>query len=98
MTYGIRDLYMDDLQHKVLKGGEEIYLTPLEYKILRLLMMEGGKVIPSGTIYQTVWEMEPFGYENTVAVHIRHIRDKIEENPSKPQYLKLIRGFGYCVA
>ena len=86
---------MDDKAKKVMLDGEEISLTPTEYDILKLLMESQGKVFSSADIYRTVWQDAPFGAQNTVAVHIRHLREKIELDPAQPRYLKVVWGKGY---
>ncbi len=89
---------LDDTQKKVMLDGEEVSLTPTEYEILRLLMGHPGKVFSPKEIYQKIWNDLPYGSENTVAVHIRHIREKLEINPAEPRYLKVVWGQGYkCV-
>lgn len=94
----INGIAIDDNQKKVYAEGEEIKLTPLEYDILKLLVQESGKVFSSKEIYQKVWKNSIYdleGTERTVAVHIRHIREKIEINPAEPRHLKVIWGQGY---
>ncbi len=95
--YRIDELVLDDNTRKVMVNQLEVRLTPIEYKILRLLVQERGKVLSNAQIYETIWNMAPIGADNTVAVHIRHIREKIEENPKDPQYLKVVWGNGYKV-
>lgn len=86
---------MDDEEKIVKVDGERISLTPVEYDILKLLLENPGKVFSSNEIYQKIWN-EPFiNGENTVAVHIRHLREKIEINPSDPRYIKVVWGRGY---
>ena len=75
--------------------GEEAALTPTEYDILKLLMESPGKVFSPREIYHRVWQGEPIGTDNTVAVHVRHLREKLEINPSEPRYLKVVWGKGY---
>lgn len=75
--------------------GEPISLTPIEYDILKLLMESPGKVYSPKEIYRQVWKEAPLGSDNTVAVHIRHLREKIEINPADPRYLKVVWGQGY---
>ena len=75
--------------------GEPVLLTPIEYSILLFLMRAPGKVFSSAEIYRAVWKEEPLGSDGAVAVHIRHLREKIEINPSEPRYLKVIWGQGY---
>jgi len=72
-----------------------VHLTPLEYDILKLLMEHPGKVFSPLEIYREVWHEEPLGAENTIAVHIRHLREKIEINPADPRYIKVVWGKGY---
>ena len=86
---------LDDVEKKVMLDGEEVSLTPTEYEILRLLMKHQGKVFSPREIYQKIWNDLPYGSENTVAVHIRHIREKLEINPAEPRYLKVVWGQGY---
>ena len=86
----------DDLK-KVTVDGEEVKLTPIEYNILLLLMKNKGKVYSINQIYEEIWNEEAIGVDNTVAVHIRHIREKIEINPKEPRYLKVVWGVGYKI-
>ena len=86
----------DDLK-KVTVDGEEVKLTPIEYNILLLLMKNKGKVFSISQIYEEIWNEEAIGADNTVAVHIRHIREKIEINPKEPRYLKVVWGVGYKI-
>ena len=95
--YKVDELEIDDNTRKVTVGNREVRLTPIEYKILRLLVIEKGKVLSIEQIYRAIWEMQPVGADNTIAVHIRHIREKIEENPKEPRYLKVVWGTGYKV-
>lgn len=95
--YRVKDLIVDDKYRKVSVGGKEVKLTPLEYKILRLLMQQSGKVLSIEQIYESIWNMKAVGADNTIAVHIRHIREKIERNPKDPQYIKVVWGLGYKV-
>lgn len=89
-------LINDDLK-KVIVDGEEVKLTPIEYNILLLLLKNKGKVYSINQIYENIWNEEAIGADNTVAVHIRHIREKIEINPKEPRYLKVIWGVGYKI-
>ena len=89
-------LINDDLK-KVIVDGEEVKLTPIEYNILLLLLKNKGKVYSINQIYENIWNEEAIGADNTVAVHIRHIREKIEINPKEPRYLKVVWGTGYKV-
>lgn len=91
------DLEVDDNAKLVLVKGNRVNLTPTEYKILRLLMERPGRVLSNREIYESIWKMAPIGADNTVAVHIRHIREKIEENPQEPHYLHVVWGQGYKV-
>lgn len=95
--YKVDDLEINDSTRKVTVGKREVRLTPIEYKILKLLVMEKGKVFSVDDIYENIWKMTPIGADNTIAVHIRHIREKIEVNPKQPRYLKVVWGTGYKV-
>lgn len=86
----------DDLK-TVTVDGEPVKLTPIEYKILVLLIKNQGKVFSIEQIYENIWNEEAIGADNTVAVHIRHIREKIEINPREPRYLKVVWGIGYKI-
>ena len=86
---------LNDLAKEVRLDGETVSLTKTEYDILKLLMTEPGRVFSPNEIYTEVWGGDPYGTENTVAVHIRHIREKIEINPKEPRYLKVVWGVGY---
>lgn len=94
-TLKIGALELDDETKTVTREGEEVSLTPTEYDILKLLMSHPGKVFSSKDIYHEVWRDAPFGAESTVAVHIRHLREKLEINPAEPRYLKVVWGQGY---
>ena len=89
---GIR---LDDGRKEVTMDGEPVSLTPTEYDILRLLMQNPGRVFRPDAIYRAVWREEPFGAESTVAVHIRHLREKLEIDPADPRYIKAVWGQGY---
>ena len=91
----IGSIELDDEAKTVTVDGDAVSLTRTEYEILKLLMQEAGKVFSSKAIYNKVWEDDPYGAENTVAVHIRHLREKIEINPAEPRYLKVVWGQGY---
>ena len=95
--YKLRDLVVDDLRHSVTLAGKNVKLTVTEYKILLLLMQHIGSPFTAAEIYESVWGMKAVGSENMIAVHIRHIREKIEEDPRDPQYLKSVWGRGYKV-
>jgi DNA-binding response OmpR family regulator len=86
---------LDDRTKQVTADGEPIALTPREYEILKLLMASPGEVFAPKTIYRRVWNEEPYGAESTVAVHIRHLREKLEINPAEPRYIKAVWGQGY---
>ena len=86
---------LDDEKKEVLCDGEPIVLTPLEYEILKFFMQNPGKVFSSAEIYRRVWNDAAMGFEGTVAVHIRHLREKIEINPTEPRYIKVVWGHGY---
>ncbi len=88
-------ILMDDEAKSVTVDGEPVSLTPIEYNILRLLMKNLGRVFSTAQIYEQVWNDPALGSENTVAVHIRHLREKIEIDPANPRYLKVVWGLGY---
>ena len=88
-------ILMDDEAKSVTVDGEAVSLTPIEYNILRLLMKNLGRVYSTAQIYEQVWNDPALGSENTVAVHIRHLREKIEIDPANPRYLKVVWGLGY---
>lgn len=94
-TIKVKGITLDDRQKIVRLDGEALNLTPTEFDILKLFMKNPGKVFSPKDIYRLVWEDAPIGNENTVAVHIRHLREKIEINPSEPRYLKVVWGQGY---
>lgn len=96
-SINVGGLEVDDLSKRVLVKGNRVDLTPTEYKILRLLMETPGRVLSNKQIYESIWKMEPIGADNTVAVHVRHIREKIEEDPQKPKFLQVVWGQGYKV-
>lgn len=91
----IGSIELDDAEKTVTVDGEPVSLTPLEYNILRLLMENPGRVFSSAEIYEKVWKDVALGNESTVAVHIRHLREKIEIDPANPRYLKVVWGQGY---
>lgn len=91
----IGGIEMNDRTKEVLLDGEPVSLTRTEYEILKLLMENPGKVYSPNQIYEAVWKDNPYGTENTVAVHIRHLREKVEYNPAEPRYLKVVWGRGY---
>lgn len=86
---------LDDKEKSVTLDGEAVSLTPTEYDILKLLMQHPGQVFSPREIYQRIWNDLPYGSENTVAVHIRHLREKLEINPAEPRYIKVVWGQGY---
>lgn len=86
---------LDDSEKRVTLDGEDVSLTPTEYDILKLLMEHPGQVFSPREIYRRIWNEVPYGGENTVAVHIRHLREKLEINPAEPRYLKVVWGQGY---
>ncbi len=88
---------LNDRTKEVTLDGEAVSLTRTEYDILKLLMENPGKVYAPNEIYKLVWKDNPYGTENTVAVHIRHLREKLEYNPAEPRYLKVVWGRGYKV-
>ena len=91
------DLSIDDESKKVMVEGKEIKLTATEYNILKFLLKNKGKVFSISQIYENVWNEESYGAENIIAVHIRHIREKIEINPKEPKYLKEMWEIGYKI-
>lgn len=95
--YQVGGLCMNDDTKEVTVDGELVKLTPIEYNILFLLVKNQGKVFSIDQIYENIWNEEAIGADNTVAVHIRHIREKIEINPKEPRYLKVVWGVGYKV-
>lgn len=86
---------LDDKEKSVMLDGEPVALTPTEYEILKLLIQNPGQVFSPKEIYTRIWNDLPLGSENTVAVHIRHLREKLEINPAEPRYLKVVWGQGY---
>ena len=96
-VYSTGELVLNDDTKKVLVDGKEVKLTATEFNILKFLIQNKGKVYSIPDIYENVWKEEGFGAENIIAVHIRHIREKIEINPKEPRYLKVIWGVGYKI-
>ncbi len=96
-TYSVGGLSINDSDKTVTVDGEIVKLTPIEYNILLLLVKNVGKVFSINQIYESIWNEDAIGADNTVAVHIRHIREKIEINPKEPKYLKVVWGVGYKV-
>ena len=95
--YEVGGLKIHDVTKEVTVDGEPVKLTPIEYNILLLLTRYAGKVFSIRQIYESIWNEEAIGADNTVAVHIRHIREKIEINPKDPRYLKVVWGIGYKI-
>lgn len=95
--YKTGGLILNDENKQITVDGEPVKLTPIEYNILLLLMKNQGKVFSINEIYENIWNEEAIGADNTVAVHIRHIREKIEINPKEPRYLKVVWGVGYKI-
>ena len=93
----LKHLEINKVTHQVVCYGESIKLTPIEYNILLLLVKNQGKVFSINQIYESIWNEDAIGADNTVAVHIRHIREKIEINPKEPRYLKVVWGVGYKI-
>jgi len=91
------DVVMDDAQKRVTQGGEAVSLTPIEYSILKFLLENRNRVFSSREIYEKVWNDTAYGAENTVAVHIRHLREKLEIDPANPRMLKVVWGHGYML-
>ena len=94
-VYEVGGLAVNDDRKEVTVDGEPVKLTPIEYNILLLLMKNQGKVFSIDKIYENIWNEDAIGVDNTVAVHIRHIREKLEYNPAEPRYLKVVWGQGY---
>ena len=96
-VYSTGGLVINDDRKEVTVDGEPVKLTRIEYNILLFLVQNKGKVFSIDQIYEQIWQEEAFGADNTVTVHIRHIREKIEIDPKNPKYLKVIWGIGYKV-
>ncbi|MCH5342635.1 MAG: response regulator transcription factor [Acetatifactor sp.] len=95
--YQVGGLVLNDDTKQVTVDDELVKMTPIEYNILLLLMKNQGKVFSINQIYESIWNEDAIGADNTVAVHIRHIREKIEINPKEPRYLKVVWGVGYKI-
>lgn len=95
--YIVGNIELNDNAKRVTVDGDIVSLTPTEYEILKLLIKNKGKVLSPKEIYKNVWNEECFGAESTVAVHIRHLREKIEINPAEPRYLKVVWAHGYKI-
>ncbi|MBO4919079.1 MAG: winged helix-turn-helix transcriptional regulator, partial [Erysipelotrichaceae bacterium] len=96
-TYDIGGIELDDRKKEVKVDGETVSLTPKEFEILKFLMANPNRVFSPKEIYRQVWKEDPFGAENIVAVHVRHLREKIEINPAEPRYIKVVFGQGYIM-
>lgn len=96
-VYTAGGIELDDRRKETRLEGEPVALTPKEYDILKLLISNPGKVFSPEEIYLGVWKEKPYGSESTVAVHIRHLREKLEINPAEPNYIKLVFGKGYKI-
>ncbi|MBQ1508149.1 MAG: response regulator transcription factor [Erysipelotrichaceae bacterium] len=96
-NYIVGGIELNDRTKEVLVDGEEVSLTPKEYEILKFLMSEPGKVFSPKEIYTAIWKEKLYGADNTVAVHIRHLREKIEIDPAEPRSIKVIFGQGYKI-
>ena len=96
-VYEVGGLRINDDLKEVTVDGELVKLRPIEYNILLLLLKNQGRVFSINQIYESIWNEEAIGADNTVAVHIRHIREKIEINPKDPRYLKVVWGVGYKI-
>lgn len=92
---GWGDIVVDLARHEVTKGGRQVHLTPLEYRILVFLATRPGKAVPREAILAGVWPEGFYGSEKTLDVHVRHLRSKIEDDPSDPRYIRTVRGTGY---
>ena len=95
--YQVGGLILNDDIKQVTVDDEPVKMTPIEYNILLLLMKNQGRVFSINQIYESIWNEDAIGADNTVAVHIRHIREKIEINPKEPRYLKVVWGVGYKI-
>ena len=96
-VYQSGGLSVDDNEKRVTVDGEEVPVTPIEFGILKLLTEHAGRVFSMDQIYEAVWQEPAYNPENTVAVHIRRIREKIEIDPKNPKYLKVVWGIGYKI-
>ena len=94
-VYTVGPIVIDEEKKSVTVDGDEVALTPIEFNILRLLMKNPGRIYSSAQIYELVWKEDSLGAETSVSVHIRHLRQKLEINPSEPRYLKVVWGLGY---
>ena len=94
-TMKLGGIELDDKRKTVTRDGEPVSLTPREYDILKFLLQHPGEVFSPGELYRQIWHEEPYGAESTVAVHIRHLREKLEVVPAQPRYIKAVWGQGY---
>ncbi len=96
-TMKLGGIELDDKRKTVTRDGEPVSLTPREYDILKFLMLHPGEVFSPGELYRQIWNEEPYGAESTVAVHIRHLREKLEIVPAQPRYIRAVWGQGYKI-
>lgn len=96
-TMKLGGIELDDKRKTVMRDGEPVSLTPREYDILKFLLQHPGEVFSPGELYRRVWNEEPYGAESTVAVHIRHLREKLEIVPAQPRYIRAVWGQGYKI-
>lgn len=96
-VYQVGGLVINDETKQVTVDDEQVKMTPIEYNILLLLVKNQGRVFSINQIYESIWNEDAIGADNTVAVHIRHIREKIEINPKEPRYIKVVWGVGYKI-
>ena len=96
-TLRLGSIELDDRRKTVTRDGEPVLLTPREYDILKFLLQHPGEVFSPGELYRSVWNEEPYGAESTVAVHIRHLREKLEIDPAQPRFLRAVWGRGYKI-
>ena len=96
-TLRLGSIELDDKCKTVTRDGEPVFLTPREYDILKFLLQHPGEVFSPGELYRQIWNEEPYGAESTVAVHIRHLREKLEIVPAQPRYIKAVWGQGYKI-
>lgn len=91
----VGDICLDMTGKKLIVRGEQVHLTPTEYKLLHVLMSNPGRVFPAEELYERAWKEESYAVENTVMVHVRRLREKLEINPKRPEHLKVVWGIGY---
>ena len=96
-TFTVGGIVLNDTNKQVTLDGDPVSLTPKEYEILKLLLTNTGRVYSPKEIYRLIWHEKPLGTDNTVAVHIRHLREKLEINPAEPRYIKVVFGQGYII-